>query len=97
MDKLILFILWPLLDIIINDMILRFVNLCTSSNTVVYWLIATATITLSKQKSTTNKQGRLHERWPLNLCRVLRSVVYMVATYVSDVIGDLYQIAITCS
>ena len=53
------FILWPLLDIIINDMILRFVNSSTCSNTVVYWLIAVATITLSKQKGTATKQGWL--------------------------------------
>ena len=63
-------------------MILRFVNSSTCSNIVVYWLIATATITLSKQKGTATKQGRLlYERWPLNLCRVLRSVIYMVLMF----------------
>ena len=40
-------------------MILRFVNSSTCSNTVVYWLIAAATITLSKQKGVATKQGRL--------------------------------------
>ena len=68
-------------------MILRFVNSSTCSNTVVYWLIAAATIILSEQKGTATKQGwLLYERWPLNLCRVLRSVIYTVLMF------QMYQV-----
>ena len=52
---------------------------------------------LSMQKGMATKQEQLlYEKWPLIKPLQSTEECHLYGTYVSDVIGDLYQIARTC-